>query len=161
MLIFIFTNPGNSNLINDNHYVDPTYVKILPAQLDPNASQKSSLVVSFQVLDNLGPQTLIRPVCVLRTAVEKTVNLDVSCHVVTVAHFAHISRHPQKKGLSPDLLLREIKHVKSVSCVTLYRFAHLVSRAPNVVNELSVGGRLQKFGKHGRNWLRIQGWSPF
>ena len=73
--------------------------------------------------------------CIPRTVVEKTVKLDVSCHVVTPAHFAHFTGHPQKKGFNLDLLLREIKHAKGVSGVNLYLSAPLVSSVANAVKE--------------------------
>ena len=107
--------------------------------MDPEISQRTGLVVNSQVLDIVVPQTVLKPV------VQQTVNLDVFCHAATLAHTVHFSGHPQKKGLSPNLLLRKIKHVKGVSCVSQCIFVPLVHSVPNVVIEQSVGGRLQKF----------------
>ena len=67
------------------------------------------------------------------------------CHAVTHAHTVHFAGHPQKKGLSPDLLLRKIKYVKGVSCVSPCLFAPLVHSVPSVITRQSVGSRLQKF----------------
>ena len=53
--------------------------------------------------------------------------------------------HLQKKGLSPDPRLNEIKHVKGVSCVNQCLSVPVVHSVPNVVKKLNVGGSLQKF----------------
>ena len=66
-------------------------------------------------------------------------------HAATHVHTVHFAGHPQKKGLSPDLLVRKIKHVKGVSCVSPCLFAPLVHSVPCVVNRQNVGERLQKF----------------
>ena len=57
---------------------------------------------------------------------------------------------PQKKGIRPVPSVKEIKHVKGVSCVNPCLSAQVVESAPHVVKELGVGGRLQSF------WLKWQ-----
>ena len=75
-----------------------------------------------------------------------------------VVHFAHTAPgHSQKNEISPgaagcsykkDIL----KPVKSVSCVIPLSYVNPVLNAPNVVTNLPVGARLQKFWK---NWLDL------
>ena len=69
----------------------------------------------------------------------------VSCPVACHVPFAGISGPPQKKGVSPGPMRREMKHVKDVSCVVPCHFAPSAQSAPSVVNSLTVGGHLQKF----------------
>ena len=107
----VFQSHINTSRINDNYGVDPNCIQISQVQLDPKTSQKTALVVSSQMLDNVVPQTVLNPV------VQQTLSLDVFCHAATHPHTVHFAGHPEKKGLNPDLLLSKIKHVKGVSCV--------------------------------------------
>ena len=81
--------------------------------------------------------------------------LNVKPNVVLSVHTA--PGHSQKNEISPgaagctykkDLL----KPVKSVSCVIPLSYVNPVLNAPNVVSNLPVGARLQKFWK---NWLDL------
>ena len=81
--------------------------------------------------------------------------LDAKLNVVPSVHTA--PGHSQKNEISPgaagctykkDIL----KPVKSVSCVIPLSYVNPVLNAPNVVTNLPVGARLQKFWK---NWLDL------
>ena len=134
----VFPNSGSSSHINNNYCSDPTCVKALTSRLDPVVNPEPDLVVSSQVVNH----SLSKTVCTSKNMLRKTVNMDVFCHVVNHAHFASFMGHPQKKGLSPDPMLKEIKHVKGVSCVNLCLSAPFIH---NVVKEMGAGSRLQKF----------------
>ena len=75
----------------------------------------------------------------------RTADTVVCYGVVNPVPFANFNRHPQNKGLSPDPKLKEIKHAKGVSCLNQCLSVPVVPSAPNVVRELDVGGRLQKY----------------
>ena len=69
----------------------------------------------------------------------------MSCCLSCPCCFAGTSGPRQKKGISPDHMTKEIKHVKDALCVVSCLFAPNVQNAPSVANSLTVGGRLQKF----------------
>ena len=94
------------------------------------------VIVSSQIVERKG--ALQKPVF------RKTVNMGVCC-VVNPVLFPSFNGHPQKKGLSPDPVLKEIKNVKGVSCVNPCVSVPVGLSAPNVVKELDVGGRIQRF----------------
>ena len=70
---------------------------------------------------------------------EKTLN-TVNFHVVTGVPSA--PGHSQKRELSPG---DKLKYVKLASCVTQLSCVQSVNSAPNVVQNLPVGARLQNF----------------
>ena len=79
--------------------------------------------------------------------------LNVKLNVVHSVHTA--PGHSQKNEISPGaagcIYKKDIlKPVKSVSCVTPLSYVNPVLNAPNVVTNLPVGARLQKFWK---NWV--------
>ena len=142
--------------INDNYCVGPTHIQVDPVQLDP----KSAMVFSMaQDVDKLN----------LKTVVSKTVNpivtqarqLDVSYHVVPHVHIVSLHGPPQKKGLSPDQTVSKIKHVKGVCCVNPCLSVPPVPNVPNAVVKQCVGEGYKGFGKFGRQWVQIPGWSLF
>ena len=62
--------------------------------------------------------------------------------------------HSQKNEISPGAAVchlnrNKLKHVKSAFCVIPLSYVNTVTNAPNVVTNLPVGARLQKFGKSG------------
>ena len=75
-----------------------------------------------------------------------------------VVHFAHTAPgHSQKNEISPGAAGCSykkdiVKPMKSVSCVTPLSYVNSVLNAPNVVTNLPVEARLQKFWK---NWLNL------
>ena len=75
----------------------------------------------------------------------ETFKPDLFCHVVNPVQYAISKGLPQKKGVRPDVARTEIKYVKGVSFVNHCLSAKSVPNVPNVVTELGVGGRLQKF----------------
>ena len=64
-----------------------------------------------------------------------------------VASVPFASGSPQKKGVNPVYCqsIREINHVKDVSCVDHLSFVKIVTNVPTVVTNLPVGARLQQF----------------
>ena len=64
-----------------------------------------------------------------------------------VASVPFANGSPQKKGVNPDYCqsIREINHVKDVSCVDHLSFVKIVTNVPTVVTNLPVGARLQQF----------------
>ena len=81
--------------------------------------------------------------------------LNVKLNVVHSVHTA--PGHSQKNEISPGAAgcyykKSILKPVKSVSCVTPLSYVNPVLNAPNVVTNLPVGARLQKFWK---NWLDL------
>ena len=86
---------------------------------------------------------------------EKTINV-VNCHVVTDVPSA--PGHSQKRELSPgtaDCQLNrnhKLKYVKVVSCVTQLSCVQPVNNAPNVVQKLLLGARLQNLWQ---TWLDL------
>ena len=100
--------------------------------------------------------SLLKPLLLTGSSTGKTMNtLNIKLHVVHSVHTA--PGHSQKNEISPgaagcyykkDIL----KPVKSVSCVTPLSYVNPVLNAPNVVTNLPVGARLQKFWK---NWLDL------
>ena len=80
---------------------------------------------------------------------------DVKYHVVQSVPSA--PGPPQRKGLSPGVSdchqeKSQLKSVKGVSCVTQLLFANPASNVTNVVPNLPVGARLQKFWE---SWLNL------
>ena len=100
--------------------------------------------------------SLLKPLLLTGSPTGKTMNtLNVKPTFVLSVHTA--PGHSQKNEISPgaagctykkDLL----KPVKSVSCVIPLSYVNPVLNAPNVVSNLPVGARLQKFWK---NWLDL------
>ena len=99
--------------------------------------------------------SLLKPLLLTGSPTAKTMNtLNVKLNV----HSVHTAPgHSQKNEISPgaagctykkDIL----KPVKSVSCVIPLSYVNPVLNAPNVVTNLPVGARLQKFWK---NWLDL------
>ena len=66
-----------------------------------------------------------------------------------VASVPFVSGSPQKKGVNPAYCqsIREINHVKDVSCVDHLSFVNIVTNVQTVVTNLPVGARLQQFWK--------------
>ena len=64
-----------------------------------------------------------------------------------VASVPFVSGSPQKKGVNPAYCqsIREINHVKDVSCVDHLSFVNIVTNVQTVVTNLPVGARLQQF----------------
>ena len=123
VLPLVFPNPVSTQNINDNYCVSPTLKMFSVTQSDQVLSIQT---VKFSKIHQ---------------------NQIVSCPVAYHFPFAGTSGQPQKKGISPVHMKREIKHVKGVSCVVPCPFAPNVLSAPSVANSLTVGGRLQKFGQ--------------
>ena len=75
-----------------------------------------------------------------------------------VASVPFVSGSPQKKGVNPVYCqsIREINHVKDVSCVDHLSFVNIVTNVQTVVTNLPVGARLQQFW---RKWETL-GASP-
>ena len=77
---------------------------------------------------------------------------------LNVVHSAHTAPgHSQKNEISPGAAVcyseqSTLKSVKSVSCVIPLSHVNTVTNAPNVVTNLPVGARLQKFWK---KWLNL------
>ena len=95
------------------------------------------------VQDSLSCQKIVKLPSVDLT--QKHSNQTVFCHVVNPVQYAISQGLPQKKGVRPDVEKTEIKYVKGVSFVNHCLSAKSVPNVPNVVTELGVGGRLQKF----------------
>ena len=120
--------------INDNYLVCPTLLKSIVAKLDQRTVTRtvkpkvvdSSVLNKVQITSNLNAQS-------------------VSYLAVDHAHSVCFQGQPQNKGISPCIQKIEIKDVKGVSCASECLFAPHVPNVPNVVSNLAVGGRLQKF----------------
>ena len=95
------------------------------------------------VQDSLSCQKIVKLPSVDLT--QKHSNQTVFRHVVNPVQYAISQGLPQKKGVRPDVEKTEIKYVKGVSFVNHCLSAKSVPNVPNVVTELGVGGRLQKF----------------
>ena len=106
--------------------------------MDPLSNPVPGVVVSSHVVTQ-NQVNFSKPVF------RKTANTVVCYGVVNPVTFASFNRHPQKRGLSPNPKLKEIKHVKGVSCVNQCLSVPVVNSVPNVVRELDVGDRLQKY----------------
>ena len=100
--------------------------------------------------------TLLKPLLLTGSPTGKTMNtLNVKLNVVHSVYTA--PWHSQKNKISPGAAgcyykKSILKPVKSVSCVTPLSYVNPVLNAPNVVTNLPVGARLQKFWK---NWLDL------
>ena len=95
---------NNISPINDNYCVGPTSIQVNQFQLDLPKVQKG-MYPRAQITDKLVFPRTINPV------VTHTLKLNVSCHAVTHAHIVPLHGLPQRKGLSPDHSMNEIKHV--------------------------------------------------
>ena len=105
--------------------------------------EKPEQTVQHLVQDSLSCQKIVKLPSVDLT--QKHSNQTVFCHVVNPVQYAISQGLPQKKGVRPDVAKTEIKYVKGVSFVNHCLSAKSVPNVPNVVTELGVGGRLQKF----------------
>ena len=101
--------------------------------------------------------TQLKPLLLTGSPTGETIDtcLNVKLDVVHLAYTA--PGHSQKNEISPGtagcLYKKDIlKPVKSVSCVIPLSYVNPVLNAPNVVTNLPVGARLQKFWK---NWLDL------
>ena len=112
--------------------------------------------VSSNVNDNQCV-TQLKPLLLTGSPTGKTIDTCLNAKL-DVVHFAHTAPgHSQKNEISPGtagcLYKKDIlKPVKSVSCVIPLSYVNPVLNAPNVVTNLPVGARLQKFWK---NWLDL------
>ena len=100
----VFLSRVHLNHINDNYCSDPACVKTVTKQLDLMSDPVLGVVVSFQVV-NQDQVNCSKPVF------RKALNTVVYCGVV------NSNGHLQKKGLSPDPRLNEIKHMSKVFLV--------------------------------------------
>ena len=105
--------------------------------------EKPDQNVQHLVQDSLSCRKIVKFPSVNLT--QKHSNQTVFCHVVNPVQYAISKGLPQKKGVRPDVAKTEIKYVKGVSFVNHCLSAKSVPNVPNVVTELGVGGRLQKF----------------
>ena len=105
--------------------------------------EKSDQNVQHLVQDSLSCRNIVKFPSVNPT--QKHSSKTVFCHVVNPVQYAISKGLPQKKGARPDVAKTEIKYVKGVSFVNHCLSAKSVPNVPNVVTELGVGGRLQKF----------------
>ena len=102
----------------------------------------------------------LRSLLLTRSPAQETMNtLNVKLNVVNSAHTA--PGHSQKNEITPGAAVcypeqSTLKSVKGVSCVIPLSHVNTVTNAPNVVTNLPVGARLQKFWK---KWLDL-GASP-
>ena len=100
--------------------------------------------------------SLLKPLLRTGSPTGKTINtLNVKLNVVPSVYTA--PGHCQKNVISPGAAgctykKDTLKPVKSVSCVIPLSYVNPVLNAPNVVTNLPVGARLQKFWK---NWLDL------
>ena len=115
--------------------------------------------VSSSVNDNQCV-TQLKPLLLTGSPTGKT--LDTHLNVkLDLVHFAHTApAHSQKNEISPGAAgcsykKDTLKPVKSVSCVIPLSYVNPVLNAPNVVSNLPVGARLQKFWK---NWVPDRKW---
>ena len=136
----IFRSPASSSHTNDNYCLDSTWVKTVTRQLDPVSNLRTGVVVSSH-----SKSSSVRQSGIFRNSVGQDCKYGCFCGVVNPVFFANFNRHPQKKGFSPNQKLQEIKCVKGVFCVNPCLSVPVAPSAPNVVKELDVGGRLQKF----------------
>ena len=118
------SRPGDLKSINDNH----CFSNVVGLVNSVNVSDK---------MEGLNPPPSV-------TNKSETVFPHVNSFVASVP-FA--SGSPQKKGVNPDYCqsIREINHVKDVSCVDHLSFVQIVTNVPTVVTNLPVGARLQQF----------------
>ena len=118
------SRPGGLKSINDNH----CFANVVGLVNSVNVSDK---------MEGLYPPPPV-------TNKSETVFPHVNSFVASVP-FANGS--PQKKGVNPDYCqsIREINHVKDVSCVDHLSFVKIVTNVPTVVTNLPVGARLQQF----------------
>ena len=105
--------------------------------------KKSDQAVQHLVQDSLSCRNIVKFPSL--NSAQKHSNQTVFCPVVNPVQSAISKGLPQKKGVRPDVAKTEIKHVKDVSFVNQCLSARSVPNVPNVVKELGVGGRLQKF----------------
>ena len=127
----------DTNLTNDNYCISP------PISCQVLVERKLNQTVQHLVQDSLSCQNVVK-LPVLNTVQKHSIQI-VSCHVVGHVQSAILKGLPQKKGIRPVVTKTEIKHVKGVSFVNPCLSARSVPNVPNVVKELDVGGRLQKF----------------
>ena len=90
----------------------------------------------------------LKPLLLTGSPQETMNTLNAKLPVVNSAHTA--PGHSQKKEISPRAAvcfpdLSSLKSVKGVSCVIPFSHVNIVTNAPNVVTNLPVGARLQKF----------------
>ena len=123
--------------INDNYCITP------PNPCQVLVEEKSDQAVQLLVQDSLSCRNIVKVPSLNST--QKHSNQTVFCHVVNPVQSAISKGLPQKKGVRPEVTKTEIKHVKGVSFVNHCLSARSVPNVPNVVTELGVGGRLQKF----------------
>ena len=118
------SRPGDLKSINDNH----CFANVVGLVNSVNVSDK---------MEGLNPPPPV-------TNKSETVFPHVNSFVASVP-FA--SGSPQKKGVNPVYCqsIREINHVKDVSCVDHLSFVKIVTNVPTVVTNLPVGARLQHF----------------
>ena len=142
----VFLSHEAVNPINDNYSVVPTQLHPNLSRLDPKLSQLNQTVKSL-VLNSVKTQNP------RQTLADPEYNMAASClDVVSHVPIVTLCGLPQKKGLSPGQKVKRIKFVKGESCVDRCVSAQIVPNIPNVPEELSVGGRLQKFWQV---WLRL------
>ena len=118
------SRPGDLKSINDNH----CFANVVGLVNSVNVSDK---------MEGLNPPPPV-------TNKSETVFPHVNSFVASVP-FA--SGSLQKKGVNPVYCqsIREINHVKDVSCVDHLSFVKIVTNVPTVVTNLPVGARLQQF----------------
>ena len=112
--------------------------------------------VSSSVNDN---QCVIqlKPLLLTGSPTTKTINTCLNAKL-NVVHSAHTDPgHSQKNEVSPGAAVcyseqSTLKSVKSVSCVIPLSYVNTITYAPNVVTNLPVGARLQKFWE---KWLSL------
>ena len=99
----------------------------------------------------------MKPLLLTGSPTGKTIDncLNAKLNVVHSAHTA--PGHSQKNKISPGAAVcyseqSTLKFVKSVSCVIPLSHVNTVTNAPNVVTNLPVGARLQKFWE---KWLDL------
>ena len=130
-------NQEASRDINENFCVSPTLITPVTNRSDKFANQRNSQTVNLKVLDCSVVQKLVKSVnSQSQNTAAETIIRDVS--YLAVSHVSFVS-------LTPALCKKEIKHVKGVVCVNPCLFVPSAQSVPNVVEHLSVEGRLQKF----------------
>ena len=127
----------DTNHTNDNYCINHP----IPCQV--LVERKLNQTVQHLAQDSLSCQNIVK-FPVLNTD-QKHSDQIVSCHVVGHVQSVILKGLPQKKDIRPVVTKKEIKHVKGVSFVNPCLSAQIVPNVPNVVKELGVGGRLQKF----------------
>ena len=118
--------------------------------------QYSSRPASSSINDNQC-LTQLKPLLLTGSPAQERIDtcLNVKLDVVHSAHTA--PGHSQKKEISPGAAVcyskqSTLKFMKGVSCVIPLSHVNTVTNAPNVVTNLPVGARLQKFWK---KWLDL------